>query len=29
MKSKVIKVDKVDNEEPVEIIKSDWFKEIE
>lgn len=29
MKSKVIKVDKVDNEEPVEIIKSDGFKEIE
>ena len=29
MKSKVIKVDKVDDEEPVEIIKSDWFKEIE
>ena len=29
MKSNEIKVDKVDNEEPVEIIKSDWFKEIE
>ena len=29
MKFKVIKVDKVDDEEPVEIIKSDWFKEIE
>ena len=29
MKFKLIKVDEFDDEEPVEIMKSDWFKEME